>query len=112
RESLASAAAVSAGLAGATCTVTVVVGLMLVVPVAWRATNPRHVPATALRVAAAGVGALPEFVLAAVLLTLVAVRWRLAPAAAWSAPPGLPRSRRPVRRPAGGYRSPPPPCSP
>jgi peptide/nickel transport system permease protein len=86
RESLAGAAAVSAGLAGAACAVAVVVGLLLVAPVAWRATSPRRRPPAGLLSVAGGVAGLPDFVLAAVLLTVVAVRWRLAPAAGWFGP--------------------------
>ncbi len=89
RDSVATAAAVSAGLAGAACAVAMVVGLMLVAPVAWNATNPRQARSTGIRVVAAGIAALPEFVLAAVLLTLVAVRWRLAPAAGWFGPSAM-----------------------
>jgi peptide/nickel transport system permease protein len=83
RESVSAAAMVSAGLAAGACAVTVVVALVLVLPVAWRATDPRHRPSTGLQMAAAAIAALPEFVLAAVLLTVVAVRWRLLPAAGW-----------------------------
>jgi peptide/nickel transport system permease protein len=89
RESLTAAAAVSAGLACAACAVAVAVGLILVTPVAWRATNPRHKPSTGLLASSAGVAALPEFVLAAVLLTVVAVRWRLAPTAGWFGPSSM-----------------------
>ena len=85
-DSVAGAAAVSAGLAASTCAVAVVVALLLVAPMAWRATDPRREPSTALRAAAAGIAGLPDFVLATVLLTLFAVRWRLAPIAGWFGP--------------------------
>lgn len=85
-ESLAAAAAISTGLAAGACAVAVTVALVLVLPVAWRATDPRHRPSTGLQMAAAAIAALPEFVLAAVLLTVVAVRWRLLPAAGWFGP--------------------------
>jgi peptide/nickel transport system permease protein len=86
RDSLGEAATVSASLAGATCALAVLVGLMLVTPVLWRATNPRRKPSTGLLATAAAIGGLPDFVLAAVLLTFVAVRWRLAPTAGWFGP--------------------------
>jgi peptide/nickel transport system permease protein len=86
RDTLTAAAGVSVTLAGAACVVAVLVAVLLVAPVAWNAAGTGRRSPAGSRVIAAGVAALPEFVLAAVLLTLVAVRWRLAPAAGWFGP--------------------------
>jgi peptide/nickel transport system permease protein len=89
RDLLFAAAGVSASLAGAASVVAVVVGLALSVPVAWAASGEPRSPeqsARGVRVVAAVVAALSEVVLAAALLTLVAVRWRLAPVAGWFGP--------------------------
>ncbi len=89
RDLLFAAAGVSASLAGAASVVAVVVGLALVAPVAWAASGERRSPgrgARAARVVGAVVAALSEVVLAAALLTLVAVHWRLAPVAGWFGP--------------------------
>lgn len=86
RDLLLPAAGVSAGLACAAVLVAVAVGFTLVVPVAWAAAGAGGSPgrcARPARVAGAVVAALSEVALAAVLLTVVAVHWRLAPVAGW-----------------------------
>ncbi|RSM69519.1 ABC transporter permease [Actinoplanes sp. ATCC 53533] len=82
-ETLGAAAGVSALLGGAAALVAVAVGLLLAGPAAWTAANGRRPRAG---FTAATLTALPEFVLAAVLITVVAVNWRLAPAAGWFGP--------------------------
>ena len=86
RESLAATVGVSASLAAAAAVAAVAIGLVLVMPMAWAASGERRASRTGARVVAAAVAAIPEFVLATVLLTLVAVRWRLAPTAGWFGP--------------------------
>lgn len=86
RESLAAAVGVSAGLAAAACAAAVAVALVLVMPMAWAASGERRASRAGARVVSAAVAAVPEFVLATVLLTVVAVRWRLAPTAGWVGP--------------------------
>jgi peptide/nickel transport system permease protein len=86
RESVAAAVGVSAGLAAAASAAAVMVALVLVMPMAWAASGEHRASRTGARVVSAGVAAIPEFVLATVLLTLVAVRWRLAPTAGWFGP--------------------------
>ncbi|MCA2212041.1 ABC transporter permease subunit [Jidongwangia harbinensis] len=86
RATVAAAAGASVTLAAAACVVAVLTALLLVAPVAWNAAGTGRRWSSGPRVMAAGTAALPEFVLAAVLLTLVAVRWRLAPAAGWFGP--------------------------
>jgi peptide/nickel transport system permease protein len=81
--SLGGAAGVSALLAGTAALVAVAIGLLLAVPAAWQAADGR---APRAGFAAAAVSALPEFVLAATLSTVVAVNWRLAPTAGWFGP--------------------------
>lgn len=92
RDLLFAAAGVSASLALAASVVAVVAGLALAAPVAWAASGESRSPghcARGVRVAAAVVAALSEVVLAAALVTLVAVRWRLAPVAGWFGPAHL-----------------------
>lgn len=89
RDLLLAAAGVSAGLACAAVLVAVTVGLTLVSPVAWAATGAGRSPGRyvrPVRVAGAVVAALSEVGVAAVLLTVVAVHWRLAPVAGWFGP--------------------------
>ncbi|MFC4063597.1 ABC transporter permease, partial [Actinoplanes subglobosus] len=69
-DTLVSAAGVSALLSGVAATVAAIVGVLLAVPAAWAAAGRRR-PRTGY--AAAALAALPEFVLAAVLITVVAV---------------------------------------
>ncbi|MDI6101687.1 ABC transporter permease subunit [Actinoplanes sp. NEAU-A12] len=82
-ETVAAAAGVSALLGGAAAVVAVAVGLLLGAPAAWTAASGRRPRAG---FTAAALTALPEFVLAAVLITVVAVNWRLAPTAGWFGP--------------------------
>jgi peptide/nickel transport system permease protein len=86
RESLAATVGVSAGLAAAASAAAMVTALVLVMPMAWAASGERRASRTGARVVSAAVAAMPEFVLATMLLTLVAVRWRLAPTAGWFGP--------------------------
>ncbi|WP_433796303.1 ABC transporter permease subunit [Actinoplanes sp. CA-252034] len=85
-ETVTAAAGVSALLGGVAALVAAVVGLLLAAPAAWTATTGRR-PRAGL--VAATLTALPEFVLAAVLITVVAVNWRLAPTAGWFGPSHL-----------------------
>ncbi|GIF43901.1 ABC transporter permease [Actinoplanes xinjiangensis] len=89
RDLLLTAAGVSTSLAGAASAVAVVVGLALAAPVVWALSGECRSPGRCtrgVRVAGAVVAALSEVALAAALLTLVAVRWRLAPVAGWFGP--------------------------
>jgi peptide/nickel transport system permease protein len=86
RASLAATVGVSAGLAAAASAAAMVIALVLVMPMAWAASGERRASRTGARVVSAAVAAMPEFVLATMLLTLVAVRWRLAPTAGWFGP--------------------------
>jgi peptide/nickel transport system permease protein len=85
-DTLTNAAGVSALLSGTAATIAAIVGVLLAVPAAWAAAGRRR-PRTGY--AAAALAALPEFVLAAVLITVVAVNWRLAPTAGWFGPAHL-----------------------
>ncbi|MDI6102696.1 ABC transporter permease subunit [Actinoplanes sp. NEAU-A12] len=89
RDLLLPAAGASASLAAAASVVAVVVGVALVAPVAWALSGERRSPgrcARGVRVAGAVVAALSEVALAAALLILVGVRWRLVPVAGWFGP--------------------------
>ncbi|MEU8664348.1 ABC transporter permease subunit [Actinoplanes philippinensis] len=82
-QTVAAAAGVSALLAGVAALVAVAAGLLLATPAAWSAAGGGRPRAG---FTAAALTALPEFVLAAVLITVVAVNWRLAPTAGWFGP--------------------------
>jgi peptide/nickel transport system permease protein len=80
---------VSAGLAVAALAVATVVGLILVAPLAWAAAGPPGAvghAARGTRILTSVAAALPEFVLATVLLGVVAVHLRWAPVAGWFSP--------------------------
>jgi peptide/nickel transport system permease protein len=98
-DTLAAAAGVSALLSGTAATIAAIVGVLLAVPAAWAAAGRRR-PRTGY--AAAALAALPEFVLAAVLITVVAVNWRLAPAAGWFGPAYLVLPALSLGLPTGG----------
>jgi peptide/nickel transport system permease protein len=98
-ETVATAAGVSALLSGAAAGVAAVVGVLLAAPAAWAAAGRRRPRAG---FGAAALAALPEFVLAAVLITVVAVNWRLAPTAGWFGPAYLVLPALSLGIPAGG----------
>jgi peptide/nickel transport system permease protein len=96
---------VSASLAVAALAVAGVLGLILVAPLAWAASGPPGAPGPVIRGARmiSGVAAaVPEFVLATVLLALVSVRLGLAPGPGWFGPSSVVLPAVALGLPAGG----------
>lgn len=96
---VASATGVSALLSSAAALVAVLIAVLVAAPAAWAGAGGRQPRAG---FAGAGLAGLPEFVLAAVLITVVAVNWRLAPTAGWFGPAYLVLPALSLGLPTGG----------
>jgi peptide/nickel transport system permease protein len=95
----------STGLAAAALAVACVLALVLVAPLAWAAAGPPGAPGPLVRgarVLSGVAAAVPEFVLATVLLAVAAVRLGLAPGPGWFGPSSLVLPAVALGLPAGG----------
>ncbi|GAB2743078.1 ABC transporter permease subunit [Salinifilum aidingensis] len=96
---------ISATLAAAASAVCLVGALLVLAPSLWRAARTGEPTGTGAATAGAVLAALPEFLVAAVLLTVVAVHWGLAPTSGWSGPGNIPLPALALGLPAAGVLS-------
>ncbi|TCP54273.1 peptide/nickel transport system permease protein [Tamaricihabitans halophyticus] len=99
---VASALGVSATLAGTAATVAVLLAAAVLLPGLWRATRTGKPLGRTSGAVAGLLGSLPEFVLAALLLAVVAVHWGWLPTFGWSGVESLPLPALALGVPAGG----------
>lgn len=92
-------------LAAAASGVCLLSAVLVLAPSVWRATRTGEPTGTGAVAVGAVLAALPEFLVAAALLTVVAVHWGLAPAAGWSGPTNVPLPALALGLPAAGVLS-------
>ncbi|MHA6799996.1 ABC transporter permease subunit [Bounagaea algeriensis] len=92
-------------LAAAASGVCLLGAALVLAPSLWRATRTGEPTGTGAAAAGAVIAALPEFLVAAVLLSVVAVHWGLAPTAGWSGPSNVPLPALALGAPAAGVLS-------
>lgn len=103
--SVAQALGISMTLAGCAAAVALVCGLLVLAPSLWRATRTGLPSGGATAGTGAVLASVPEFLLAAALLVVVAVHWGLAPTSGWTGPPNIPLPALALGLPAGGLLS-------
>lgn len=103
--SVGSALGISTTLAGAASVVCLACALLILAPRLWRATRTGRTSGRGAPAIGAVLGALPEFLLATVLLVVVAVHWRLAPTSGWAGPAYVPLPALALGIPAAGVLS-------
>lgn len=103
--SVASALGISITLALAAGVVCLGGALLILAPSLWRATRTGRASGRGAAAVGALLAALPEFLLAAVLLAVVAVHWRLAPTSGWAGPAYMPLPALALGIPAAGVLS-------
>ncbi|PRY02429.1 ABC transporter permease subunit [Allonocardiopsis opalescens] len=99
------ATGVSAGLAACAALVALATAVAVLAPALWRAARTGRAGGDGAAATGALLGSVPDFLLAAVLLAVVAVRWGLAPTSGWSGPANVPLPALALGLPAGGLLS-------
>jgi peptide/nickel transport system permease protein len=100
-----SALGISLTLALGASAVCLVCALLVLGPSLWRAIRTGQAGGSGTMAVGALLAALPEFLLAAVLLAVVAVHWRLAPTSGWAGPEYMPLPALALGIPAAGVLS-------
>ncbi|GAB3300412.1 ABC transporter permease subunit [Parasphingorhabdus pacifica] len=103
--SVTSALGISMTLAGAASVICLGCALLVLAPSLWRATRTGHASGRGAAAVGALLAALPEFLLATVLLVVVAVHWGLAPTSGWAGPANVPLPALALGVPAAGVLS-------
>ncbi|MBE3001584.1 ABC transporter permease subunit [Nocardiopsis sp. HNM0947] len=103
--SIASALGVSAALAAAAALIALATGLLVVLPGLVRAVRSHRGPGRGADVTGAALASTPDFLLASVLLSVVAVGWGLAPTSGWEGPAHMVLPALALGLPAGGLIS-------
>ncbi|MBE9373717.1 ABC transporter permease subunit [Saccharopolyspora sp. HNM0983] len=103
--SVVQALGISMTLAGCAAAVSLVVGLLVLAPSVWRATGTGEPVGNGAAATGAALAALPEFLIAALLLVVVSVHWGLAPTSGWTGPANIPLPALALGLPAAGVLS-------
>lgn len=100
-----SALGISTTLALAASVVCLGGALLVLAPGLWKATRTGRASGRGAGAVGALLASVPEFLLAAVLLAVVAVHWRLAPTSGWAGPANMPLPALALGLPAAGVLS-------
>ena len=103
--SIGQALGISLTLALAASAVCLLCALLVLAPSLWRATRTGQSVGHGAIAVGSLLAALPEFLLAAVLLAVMAVHWRLAPTSGWAGPQHMPLPALALGIPAAGVLS-------